>query len=362
MNHPVSRRALLCAAASPLMGFDLSDSAAGPQVAQKYPLEVGLWYTVWWDGKDHPEQWNGVVQKLPVLGKYTARDPQIIAKHYEMMRDCGITFLIFDQTNTLFVNNGVLDQRVKAWYDFMDAKKPSARIPLCIAFGGELNQHHNKEGFYSAADYLFKTYANRPSQMKIEGKPLVLWYISEDVLSDWKDDRWTIKRAFHFLRTPDQAKWGGWGWGSHTLPPPNKECMSLKPGWHLRPASDWPRQGGAEYMRHWLRVLASKPRYVTICDWNNFFEETAIEDSLEWTDTYGTPTPDWYRQITKQYVTLLQTGGLTSGCCYKEEDSDKIWQSSVRQLTLQKAPPHGAPVILLPSGMLDSLPKRTASR
>lgn len=112
-------------------------------------------------------------------------------------------------------------------------------------------------------------------------------------------------------------------------------------------------------MGQWLRVLESRPQHVTICDWNNFHEETAIEDSEEWVDYYGTPTPDWYRCISQGYIHLLRTGRLIHGFYYQEQESKDTWQSSMRQLTLQSKKPRGAPILLLPRGWLATLPKRT---
>ena len=328
-----------------------------PAMGEGYPVKIGVWYTPYWNGEEDPAQWTLEI-KLPLLGRYTARNPKIIAQHHRMIKDFGGDFLIFDQTNTIFVDNSRLDHTVRAWYDAMDALPAKDRLELCIAFGGELNQHHNKETFFGAGDYLYKTYAGRPSQFKVDGKPLVLWYIEEDILDDWKEDRWTIKHCYSLFRTPDQAKWGGWGWGSHEYPPPSKECISIKPGWHKSPAPPTDRHLGQHYMGQWLRVLESRPQYVTICDWNNFHEETAIEDSEEWVDYYGTPTPDWYRRISQGYIHLLRTGRLINEFYYQEDGSKEIWQSSMRQLTLQTKKPHGAPILLLPRGWLATLPKR----
>jgi len=48
----------------------------------------------------------------------------------------------------------------------------------------------------------------------------------------------------------------------------------------------------AHYVREWLRVLKARPQFVTIADWNNFEEETAVEDSFAWEDGQGHAVPE----------------------------------------------------------------------
>ncbi len=365
----VNRRAFLQFGAGMVLAATAGESAWGQQsIPASSPLSkpvlkpsrVGVWYTAWWDSHDQFGHWKSVRNQnaLPTLGKYTARDTKTIRAQYNAMREAGVTFVIFDDTNTLFVDNSVIDHTILAWYDFMDALPEADRLELCVAFGGELNQHKNKAGHQEASDYLFRTFANRPSQMRVDGRPLLLWYIETDVLDDWNDVRWNVKRTYHFLRTPDQAKHGGWGWGSHVLPPENAECMSIKPGWYGGPPSQpWPRREGDTYMECWLRVLQVRPRFVTVADWNNWAEETAIEDSPFWKDSYGDAAPRLYRQITRAYAAILRRNELLSGYCYREDESDLVYRWNGRVLERHENP-HHAPVILLPRGWLAPLTSR----
>ncbi len=320
---------------------------------------IGVWYTTWWDVTDRHLHWKDArdrVKKLPSLGIYTSYDPRIIRTQYEQMKECGIDFVIFDDTNTIFVDDGIVDRTIRAWFDFMDALVPSERLKLCVAFGGELNQHQNKEGFLVAADYLWKSYAGRPSYLRLDGKPLALWYIEKDVIPDWNDPRWTIRRCFHAFRTRDQGLDRGWGWGSAPSPPANMECMSFFPGWVLdKPVLE--RRNGDYYEECWLKALKARPQFVAIADWNNWQEQTAIEDSPAWTDTYGASTPDWYRQITRGYASL-RSGKLLQGFYYREEGKPEVYYfNSRRKLVHVPAYPRRKAVIVTPEGWLDRTPK-----
>jgi hypothetical protein len=91
-----------------------------------------------------------------------------------------------------------------------------------------------------------------------------------------------------------------WGWGAYEPAPVLPECMSIGPGHRFprqvaalgRDPVEEPRQGGAHYVRERLRLLKARPQFVTIADWNNFEEETAIEDSFAWEDRWGHAAPD----------------------------------------------------------------------
>jgi hypothetical protein len=294
----------------------------------KQGVKVGMFYTAWWEEQDRFKHWfrlKGPNQSTPVLGHYSAGDPKIIRRHYEMMRECGVDFLIFDDSNGVFVDDRIVDNNIRAWFDFMDALPAQERIWLCIAFGGELNQHKDPRAFREAADYLYATYAHRPSYWRRDEKPFILWYIEGDVIDDWKDERWFIRRCHHFFLTERQGRTEGWGWGSKPYPPDNKECMSFFPGWSFGDNPPIERRRGDYFMDCWLRVVQAMPRYVAIADWNQWHERCAVEDTTDWWDLHDYSTPDWYRQIIQGYKAMTQ-GTLLPGWYYRLETSPNVYQ------------------------------------
>ena len=40
------------------------------------------------------------------------------------MQECGIEFLVMDDTNCVWVDNSRIDGLIRTWFDFMDAKPP----------------------------------------------------------------------------------------------------------------------------------------------------------------------------------------------------------------------------------------------
>jgi hypothetical protein len=266
---------------------------------------VGVWYTPFYTLKnDHVNHWDTDVKgwnhPLPLGGMYDCEDVETIRRQTKEMKRIGINFIVFDDNNCVHVDEGWIDRRIKAWFDFMDKEPEKDRLTLVISAGGELNVHEDREGWIKAVNYLWDTYSQRASYGKLDGKPLLIWYTERDVWPDWKDERWTVKQAFHYYRTKEQGTHGGWGWGANPFPPDNKECMSLMPGWHRGDNTDpISREGGAYYARQWRHVLHVKPRFVLIAGWNDLSECTAIEPTKAW----GTQ----YVDSTRRYISLYRS-------------------------------------------------------
>lgn len=330
-------------------------SAGSAAAAAAGKRQVGVWYITIWDRKDEFKHWQSVAARgaaMPSGGPYSADDPEVIARQWRQMRECGVDFLVLDDTNTVHVDNNGIDRSIRAWFDFMDAKPAASRIPIAVVAGGELNQHNKRRAWREAVDYLWQTYARRPSYLRADGRPVLHWYIEKDLWPEWDDPRWTIRRTYHFLRPDGQRRYGGWGYGGEPDPPCNSECMSFHPGWDLSPPGR-PRENGDFYRRMWLKALRCRPRPRTILlsDWNGWHEGTALEDSPSWKDTYGDPAPAWYRLLTRGYIAAFK-GKVLEGFYYRNEASPYVFLRRSGRWEHQGAYPRGIPVIVLPQGSL----------
>jgi hypothetical protein len=308
---------------------------AAPRVldaAQDLRPRLGLWYTVWWTQDDQFRHWTNC-HRLPTRGRYSAGDPEIITAHYAQFRELGVDFLILDDTNCAGVDGGRINDNIRAWFDFMDALPVSARIPICIGGGGEMRAS-GKAAQQRAADFYWTQWAQRPSYFRLQGKPLLLADTDKNYgPGDFDDARFTVRWAYNGDNHAAMKQRKTWGWGAYAPAPVLEECMSIWPG-HRFPRNvaqlgndplEAPREGGELYVREWLRVLKSHPQFVTIADWNNFEEETAIEDSYAWEDRWGHAVPDLYRRITRAYsrlrVALAVTAARRTTPGGREEDS-----------------------------------------
>ncbi len=326
----------------------------------------GLWYTAWWTQDDRYQHWSHC-HRLPLRGKYTAGDPAVIAAHYAQFRDLGVDFLIMDDTNIIGADGGRIKDNIRAWFDFMDAKPAAERIPICIAGGGEMRSE-GKAGQKRAADFYWSTWARRPSYFRLKDKPLLLVDTDKNYgPGDFDDPRFTLRWAYNGDNHAAMKTRRTWGWGAYD-PPPLAECMSIWPG-HRYPGYvaslgndplEAPREGGQLYIRQWLGVLKARPQFVTVADWNNFEEETALEDSNSWEDRYGFAVPDLYRRITRAY-SRLRDGRLVKGEYYRSETGPKVYLFDGKALVYQAAMPRRAAVIVVPDDMFSGIQKQNPS-
>jgi hypothetical protein len=324
----------------------------------------GLWYTTWWTADDRFQHWSHC-PRLPLRGKYSAGDPAIIAAHYAQFRDLGVDFLIMDDTNFAGADTGKINDNIRAWFDFMDARPAAERIPICIAGGAEMRSG-GRVAQRQAADFYWTTWAKRPSYFHLSGKPLLLVDTDKNYgPGDFTDERFTVRWTYNGDNHAAMKARRTWGWGAYEPVPLLEECMSIWPG-HRYPVQvaasgqdsvEAPREGGQYYVRQWLRVLKAQPQFVTVADWNNFEEETALEDSASWEDRSGYAVPDLYRRITRAY-SRLRSEKLVKGEYYRSESHAEVFLFDGRALVYQSAMPHRAAIILVPDETFKTLSRR----
>lgn len=332
-----------------------------PSVPDAVRPRIGLWLTVWWTKDDQYHHWVNC-HVFPKSGPYTEGDPQVIQRQFAAFRDMGIDFLIMDDTNGCGNDGGRINDNIRAWFDFMDAQPASSRIPICVCGGGEMRAE-GAAGQRRAADFYWSHWAQRPSYFKLDGKPLLLIDTDKNYgPGDFTDERFTVRWVYNGDNRDAMKARETWGWGCYEPLPALKECMSIWPGHRFasritRSGTDpdeVPREGGECYVRMWLAVLKCRPQFVTIADWNNFEEETALEESYSWVDRWGYAVPDLYVRITRAY-SRLRDGRLVVGEYYRDEAKPDVFLFDGAGLIYQGTLPKRACVIVLPAGMLERL-------
>lgn len=351
-----------------LLAFAIGIPANGETNSTASPPrpQFGLWYTVWWTKDDQFKHWTNC-HRFPVRGRYTAGDPEIIKAHYTTFRDVGVDFLVMDDTNCAGNDGGRINDNIRAWFDFMDNLPAAERIPICIGGGGEM-RGGGREAQQRAGDFYWSAWAQRPSYFKLNGKPLVLVDTDKNYgPGDWDDARFTVRWAYNGDNHAAMKKHQAWGWGSYAPAPELDECMSIWPGHRFpkyvaeqgKDPLEEPREGGQLYVREWLRVLKARPQYVTIADWNNFEEETAMEESYAWEDARGHSVPDLYVRITRAY-SRLRDGKYVKGEFYRAEDAPEVYLFDGSKFIYQAGMPRRATVILVPKEIFAAAKKKLA--
>ena len=115
-----------------------------------------------------------------------------------------------------------------------------------------------------------------------------------------------------------------------------------------------PRESGPLCARMWLRVLKAALRFVTIADWNNFEEGTALEDSYAWEDPRGYAVPNLCTRPTRAYP-RLRTEPPLKGEYYRDEAEPEVYLFDGGRFVHPFALSRRATVIVAPAGMLERM-------
>lgn len=345
-----------------------SAGAAPNQQAAKFPKkltnagfnpQIGIWYTVWWDDeKPYSDHWQDWTRYRPVLGDYASDDPVIIQKHMQWIKQAGIDYVILDDTNSHFADGGNIAHNIETIFDVVESMPADTAPKIAIAVGAGQYAANSVEAHMQEVNLIYDQFAKRPSYYHWKGKPLLVDYTTPEWFYKWDDDRFTVRWATGSTGdaagiAPDTGLWG-WVFNEYV---PNKEVFGVMPGWDTahqgRPTVPIDREDGKLYTRMWTEAVKRNPEMIVISSFNDHAEEIGIEaitprseDGKPWVDAYGTPTPDWYEQITKGYASLKK--GFLDGYYYRPENGDQIYLYKKGQMLEQSAAPHGKPVIVVP--------------
>jgi len=141
------------------------------------PLTVGAYYYPWYD----EAQWRlGHVERA-ALGEYSSRDDSVIAAHYGWARRYGVDVFICSWWGPL----GYDDLTIREHLLPAPARGPT-RIALLYESPFRLGLTENRivfgarerEILLSDFDYLAETYFRHPAYYRVQGRPVVVLYVS----------------------------------------------------------------------------------------------------------------------------------------------------------------------------------------
>lgn len=257
------------------------------------------------------EAWD--IRYLPfTLGEYETYDSaneSVIDEHLAMISAAGIDFLVLDETNNLYVDQGYIFNRAKALASRINAWNSNPGNPplrYMIVTGGiqfsrdpstlEFEAGEVWEQFVDTVDGGEKNYYH------LDGKPLLVNYCPPDIPETW--EAWTgdkssaSKFTLRWAHSPASSRRNTYGWEVRSGSVPGDEAMIVMPGWNNnKGAPETSRQRGAFYQqRCWDEVFATweKPEIVIINSFNEYAEETAVAPAD--TSNVVAPTEKWYNQ------------------------------------------------------------------
>jgi hypothetical protein len=271
---------------------------------------VGIHYFSWY--QSIKGRWgNGATfvdsgAPTPSLGRYESRDAAVIDTHISQMVDAGFDFVIVQlvpKTEWNWDNVHAFFQRLKG-------------RPLRAAI--MLDDLYKAEPAVKAAwvDRVKKEFFGYPNYFSYQGRPLVSRLASRvDIAGPGVTLRnvyWTNRygpgaNTFNLDNVLYPSDWPFW---AETPPPLVNGVVAVMPGYidtHLGRDDPMvhPRNDGRLYHEQWQHALAQRPELILVYSWNEYFEQSAIEPTVRWGDSY--------LRWTKCYIGHAHAG--TSGGC-----------------------------------------------
>ena len=293
------------------------------------------------------------VRYLPVVdgeaGQYASDDPDVMDAHIKLIAEAGIDYLLFELGNHLkeyYTNNAItVSERLALW----NSDCRNRPLYYAVAVGGA---QFNQQGSYFEyeAGEIWDRFCQNPdvpsgTYFNLEGKPLLVGFECEQY---WNEEAWDGlaneygpargTETYHFtvrwatgavfprdypyipswielVEPEDYGLYFGWLVPQGTLE--NSEQMAIMPGAnnHIDGGIQVSRTidgipGGFYTYKGWNAVLRNKPEVVTICSFNDYLEDTAVEpcdtstvgtSAEPWNDENGQPAPYLFWDLTKEY-------------------------------------------------------------
>ena len=293
------------------------------------------------------EAWG--IKYVPyTLGAYQTYDSgntAVIDEHLALLAAAQIDFMILDETNNLYVDNGYIFDRAKAVAErirIWNSDSSHRTIKYVIAIGG-IQFNENPAILEYEAGEVYSQFVNTidggtDNYFYKDGKPLLINYCNPSVENIWNaytgdktnSDLFTCRWA----HTPSEA--GTYGWEVRNGSIADNEVMVVMPGWNnhkgYTPVS---RNNGIYYSKDcWDKVISKSPRpeIVVINSFNEYAEDTAIaptdtsnlsSTSEKWYNENGVIDNYLYWNDTIQYIKQLK--GYTASVDFSSTQGENQW-------------------------------------
>ncbi len=262
--------------------------------------------------------------------QYDSGDPETIQEHLKELSEAKIDYLLMDETNNLYVENGIIFNRaiavakeIKKWNE-----NPANR-PMRYAFAiGGIQFSGNPSTLENEAKEVWNNVINREGTGGLDtylmqnGKPLlVCYYGQESYRTAWEavDHTWSDKFTIRWCNGVNSGTPDLYGWGIPNGSINSSFLMEVMPGWNNHQGQYVSRNGGAFYSSYcWDRVLSKVPQQVIINSYNEYAEETAVArtntanvtgNSEKWgsADMYWNSTVNYVAQYKNKRNCVLPT-------------------------------------------------------
>ncbi len=278
-----------------------------PRISGPVPPQVLAFYYPWYGSGDY---WPQRCAETPLLGNYASDNATVIYTHLQWAKSANITGFIsswWGEGEGSDINFATLLATAAAY--------PECRINLTVYYETYARPEAQiKEEFR----YLIETYGAHPCFLHINGVPVIFVYGAGTVrISTWARVFQYLEgeglHAYFIADSSDPAYFWAFS-GAHTYNPlPSLllnvdlagtyrsgvhvarqykilHCATVMPGYDDRkihsPGMYLPRHAGITYETTWQAAMASGTDWVLITTFNEWWEGTEIEPSVNYTTSY----------------------------------------------------------------------------
>lgn len=259
---------------------------------------IGMEYETWF-GPGYA-RW-GKEEAVPILGRYSSLDPRVLRQHTLWFNQMGINFVELDWTNNLaypFPDSASQEciAATQALFSLYSHMQQHPKIVFLL--GPEHNYWLNRTTpyvgpwFRKEVNYVYKHFIINAKYRRIylhyRRKPLLLLYLNGPQTSrppDVNDSRFTIRYVGAWLQWTKEERFGVWSWYDQEPTPTyyqgRIEALTIAagyPGIHPpgKGLNNWlsPEAGGKNYgetyREQWRAADHYLPRFLFLCQWNEF--------------------------------------------------------------------------------------------
>jgi hypothetical protein len=284
----------------PLLGGELTDPVAGRPETSPMRRRVGAYFYPWYRGTD----WASFTDYTPIGGPYVSTDPNAIRRQLHAAERGEIDFLLVElqppQTPEARFNN----EAVRAMVHSLVERRRRGHSRLEFAMLSDIDLGNAEimtparwiEETRLHLDHIWTHFVepHRDAYAHVDGRPLV-GIFSPEVGID--DPRFTIVRPYWV----SHEQWETWDRKEELLPfwdivpqtVTDPRFLTVIPGYndwrlerHPQVAPYLPRRRGLTLVEQWQRVFDVGPQVALVYSFNEYFEQSQIEPTVEQQDRY----------------------------------------------------------------------------
>lgn len=265
---------------------------------------IGMQYETWFTSKN--ATWD-TAEALPILGKYSSYDVNIIRKHAAWFEDLGINWLLIDWSNMLWAypaweehqgGTRQLEETTellfKTYSQLQEQGQNPPRIVFLLGLENGPPVKHGVQRLSKIFDWIGAHFLSNPRYRKLwlyyGGKPLItILYNPADPCQKLQrvlrrtpliEPKWTVRWMASQLQVNHAEQCGMWSWMDGTIrqlvtyhagkPEETVVTPSCFPprGWLAKTAVG--RDHGDPYLESWQVAFQNRPKFIQVHQWNEF--------------------------------------------------------------------------------------------